>query len=154
MHACFVLKSGPSSFPSRSAQIGVADPICGVAPLARPGVASAARRTDLDTQVKLFHDCPIAEITIRQTRNRDTGDLAPFSLAVEVFGFEGSFLSVSVDLPAQAALNLTREHLIRMQTVIECERHTGMFARPQRSARSQFREGSTTVGPFTGPEHN
>ncbi|WP_050603828.1 DUF6478 family protein [Ruegeria sp. 6PALISEP08] len=98
-------------------------------PLARPGVASAPRRTDLDAQVKLFHDCPIAEITIRQTRNRDTGDLAPFSLAVEVFSFEGSFLSVSVDLPAEAVLNLTREHLIRMQTVIECERHTSMFAR-------------------------
>lgn len=98
-------------------------------PLAQPGVASAPRKTALDAHVNLFHDCPLSEITVRQIRNRDTGDLAPFSLSVEVFSFEGSFLSVSVDLPGDATQNLTREHLIRMETVIDCERSTGLFAR-------------------------
>lgn len=98
-------------------------------PLTQPGVASAPRKAVLDRQVSLFHDCPHSEIAVRQVRNREGRDLAPFSLVVEVFSFEGSFLSVSVELPEDAAVNLTREHLVRVETLIECEKPSGVFAR-------------------------
>ncbi|WP_171176867.1 DUF6478 family protein [Ruegeria sp. HKCCA4633] len=98
-------------------------------PLAQTGIASAPRKSSLDAQVSLFHDCPLSEIAVRQIRIRDARDLAPFSLAVEVFSFEGSFLSVSVDLPEDAIQDLSREHLIRMESVINCEKPSGMFAR-------------------------
>ncbi|WP_298849240.1 DUF6478 family protein [uncultured Ruegeria sp.] len=98
-------------------------------PLTQPGAASAPRKTVVDDQVSLFHDCPLSQIAVRQIRNRGASDLAPFSLMVEAFSFEGSFLSVSVELPGNAALNLTREHLMRVETLIECENPSQVFAR-------------------------
>lgn len=98
-------------------------------PLFRKGVASAPRKARMDGQVTLFHDCNRAEIGVRQVRNRRDKDLAPFSLAIEAFDFQGSFLSLSVELPTEAAVNLTRQHLMRVHTMIECERPTIVFAR-------------------------
>ncbi len=99
------------------------------APSARKGVASAPRKARMDGQVTLFHDCERAEIAMQQVRNRRDKDLAPFSLAIEVFDFKGSFLSLSVELPRDAAAGLTRQHLMRIDTLIECERPTVVFAR-------------------------
>jgi hypothetical protein len=98
-------------------------------PLARPGVASAPRKSMVDRQITLFHDCPYSEISARQIRNRHESDLAPFSLALEVFSFEGSFLSLSIELPADAAQDLTRQHLMRIDSLIDSEQATEVFAR-------------------------
>ncbi|EEE35955.1 conserved hypothetical protein [Rhodobacteraceae bacterium KLH11] len=98
-------------------------------PLARRGLASASRKARLDTQVTLFHDCPLAEIAMQQVRNRHDKDLAPFSLSLEVFDFQGSFLSLSIELPVDAARQLTRQHLIRAHAIISAERPTITFAR-------------------------
>jgi len=98
-------------------------------PLSRPGLASAPRKAPMDRQVTLFHDCPLAEIGMRQTRNTSDKDLAPFGLMTEVFGFEGSFLSLSVELPADAVQGLTKQHLMRVDILIEDERPIEVFAR-------------------------
>ncbi|WP_170763155.1 DUF6478 family protein [Ruegeria lacuscaerulensis] len=98
-------------------------------PLSRPGLASAPRKAPMDQQVTLFHDCPLAEIGMRQTRNTRDKDLAPFGLAVEVLGFEGSFLSLAVELPTEAAQNLTKQHLMRVDVLIEPERTLEVFTR-------------------------
>ncbi|WP_420583756.1 DUF6478 family protein [Ruegeria sp.] len=98
-------------------------------PLSRPGVASAPRRAPLDPQVTLFHDCPLAEIGMRQTRNKRDNDLAAFGLAVEVFGFAGSFLSLSVALPSEASQGLTKQHLMRVDSVIMPDHPLEVFAR-------------------------
>ncbi|MCA0928156.1 DUF6478 family protein [Ruegeria profundi] len=98
-------------------------------PLARPGVASAPRRAQIDRQVTLFHDCSLTEIGMRQTRNSQDQDLAAFGLQVEVFGFAGSFLSLSVDLPTEAAKDLTKQHLIRVDVLIDAELPVELFAR-------------------------
>ncbi len=98
-------------------------------PLRRKGIASAPRRAQMDGQVILFHDCSQVEIGLQQIRNRRDKDLAPFSLAVEVFDFQGSFLSLSIDLPTDAASDLSRQHLMRVDTMVECERSTVVFAR-------------------------
>ena len=99
-------------------------------PLARPGFASARRKAALDQQVTLFHDCPRSEISARQIRNGQERDLAPFGLAIEVFGFEGTFLSLSVELPAEASSqDYTRQHLLRLDTLLESERPARVFAR-------------------------
>lgn len=98
-------------------------------PLPVMGLASVPRKAQLDDQVTVFHDCPLAEIAVRQIRNTDEKDLAPFSLAFDVFNFRGSFLSVSVELPADASSDLTHQHLVRASVVADCERPTGIFAR-------------------------
>lgn len=98
-------------------------------PQPRPGVASAPRKARINDEATLFHDCPRQEISTRQIRNTRKHDLSPFSLAVEVFGFEGSFLSLSIELPQEAVQGLTRQHLIRVDCHIEAERPQELFAR-------------------------
>ncbi len=98
-------------------------------PLDRPGLASAPRKAKMDGQVTLFHDCNLAEISLRQVRNRRDSDLAPFGLALEVFNFAGSFVSLSIELPADAAKDLTRQHLMRVDAAITAERPTEIYTR-------------------------
>ncbi|KIC45761.1 hypothetical protein RA28_08705 [Ruegeria sp. ANG-S4] len=98
-------------------------------PLSRAGMASVGRKAQLDSQVTSFHDCPLAEIALRQVRNRRDRDLAPFSLSVETLGFVGSFLSLSIELPPTAAQGLTRQHMLRLDCIVESERPLNVFTR-------------------------
>ncbi len=98
-------------------------------PLSAPGLAPAPRKAGLDGQVTLFHNCDLAQIGMRQMRNQRDQDLAPFGLAIEVFEFAGSFLSLAIELPAEGTHGLTRQHLMRIEAQIETERPTGVFAR-------------------------
>ena len=98
-------------------------------PASRKGLASAPRKAKIDGQVTLFHDCSLSEIGLQQARNRREKDLAPFSLAIEIFNFQGSFLSLSIELPPNAAVGLTRQHMMRVDNVIESERPTTVFSR-------------------------
>ncbi|WP_293574669.1 DUF6478 family protein [Phaeobacter sp.] len=95
----------------------------------RHGIAAAASKTRLDDDVQLFHDCNMREITFRQVRNTRPSDLAPFAMRLDVFRFEGSFLSLVVDFPAEALAGLTRDHLIRVDCAIDCEHPLEIFAR-------------------------
>jgi hypothetical protein len=98
-------------------------------PLPMPGLASAQSKSMLGEEVTLFHDCDRSELTLRQLRNRHEADLAPFGLRMDVFRFDGSFLSLVVDLPAQAVAGLQRRHLMRLTARIEMEKPIEIFAR-------------------------
>ncbi len=98
-------------------------------PIAPQGHAGAPSPTALGDQVTLFHDCPLVEVTLRQRRNTRQGDLAPFGLMLEVLGFQGSFLSLAVDLPGDAVADLQRRHIIRAQLEFEAERPVTIIGR-------------------------
>ena len=98
-------------------------------PLPSPGLSSAPTRAMLGGEATLFHDCAVSELTLRQLRNTREKDLAPYGLRVDVFKFDGSFLSLVIDLPAEAAQDLTRDHLLRVDTIIETEKPLEIFAR-------------------------
>lgn len=98
-------------------------------PLPTPGMASVQSKSMLGAEVTLFHDCDRSELTLRQLRNRRELDLAPFGLRMDVFRFDGSFLSLVVDLPPEAVAGLKRRHLIRLNTVVEMEKPLEIFAR-------------------------
>lgn len=98
-------------------------------PLARAGRCPVPRKAGIDAAVRMFHDCDLAQVAIRQIRNRKDNDLAPYSLKIEVFEFTGSFLSLSVELPPDAVQGLTRQHLMRVGSIIETEDATTGFAR-------------------------
>lgn len=95
--------------------------------LAVPGIAGAQNRTAVTEGVVLFHDCRLAELTARQIRNTRAEDIAPYGLSLDVFRFEGSFLSASIDLPADVTAGL--RHVFRMDVLIETERPLETFAR-------------------------
>lgn len=98
-------------------------------PLSIPGMSSVESKSMLGDEVTLFHDCAHSELTLRQLRNNREADLAPFGLRMDVFSFDGSFLSLVLDLPFEAVDRLTRRHLIRMDTIVELEKPLEIFAR-------------------------
>lgn len=98
-------------------------------PLAIAGLSSAQNRDTLGDEVTLFHDCRVSEVTLRQLRNTREADLAPFGVAMDVLGFDGSFLSLVIELPEPAVQGLKRSHLIRMDTIVELESPIEIFAR-------------------------
>lgn len=98
-------------------------------PLPVPGVSSAPSKSMLGNEVTLFHDCEFSELTLRQLRNLRQEDLAPYGLRMDVFKFDGSFLSLVIDLPKAASDGLTRSHLLRVGTIVEMEKPLEIFAR-------------------------
>ncbi|MGH1367930.1 MAG: DUF6478 family protein [Maritimibacter sp.] len=98
-------------------------------PVYPPGHAAVESKTRFGEEVTLFHDCRVSELTVRQLRNARESDLAPFGFRLDVFEFDGSFLSLVVDLPDSAVRGLQRKHILRMSTVCETEKPLEIFAR-------------------------
>ncbi|KAA8611448.1 DUF6478 family protein [Salipiger aestuarii] len=98
-------------------------------PLPERGLSSVPDKATLGTDATLFHDCTRSEITLRQTRNLRAADLAAYGLRLDVFSFDGSYLSLVIDLPPEAAQGLKRTHLIRIDTVVEMEQPLEILAR-------------------------
>ncbi len=98
-------------------------------PLPSPGMSSVQSKAKLGEELTLFHDCTHSELTLRQLRNMREADLAPFGLRMDVFNFDGSFLSLVLDLPFGAVDGLQKKHLIRVDTIIEMEKPLEVFAR-------------------------
>jgi hypothetical protein len=98
-------------------------------PLPMPGLSSVKNKSRLGEEVTLFHDCAFSELTLRQLRNTREADLAPYGMRMDVFKFDGSFLSLVIDLPTDAVAGLQRRHLVRMETIVEMEKPLEIFAR-------------------------
>lgn len=98
-------------------------------PLPTPGLSSVQTKSMLGDEVTLFHDCAYSELTLRQLRNTREEDLAPYGLRMDVFKFDGSFLSLVVDFPKEAVVGLGKSHLIRVTAIIETEKPLEIFAR-------------------------
>lgn len=98
-------------------------------PVFPKGHAAIASKTAIGDEVKIYHDCRVSELTLRQVRNTRESDLAPFGLQMDVFRFDGSFLSLVISLPDAAVDGLKARHLVRMNCVIEMEKPLEIFAR-------------------------
>ena len=98
-------------------------------PLAKPGMSSVETKSMLGDEVTLFHDCAFSELTLRQLRNLREEDLAPYGLRIDVFKFDGSFLSLVIDLPVEAVQGLRKTHLVGMNAIVEMEKPLEIFGR-------------------------
>ncbi len=98
-------------------------------PLPTPGLSAVQTKSMLGDEVTLFHDCDFSELTLRQLRNLREEDLAPYGLRMDVFNFDGSFLSLVIDLPDEGVNGLRRTHLLRMDVIVEMEQPLEIFAR-------------------------
>lgn len=98
-------------------------------PIPVPGMSSVPGRAEIAEGATLFHDCRRSEVTVRQIRNTRETDLAPFGLRLDVFRFDGSFLSLVLDLPPEAVQGLRLRHLIRVDAIVEMEKPLEIFAR-------------------------
>jgi Family of unknown function (DUF6478) len=98
-------------------------------PVAVTGHAAAPVKLPLCDGATIFHDCKQSELTLRQIRNTRETDLAPFGLRMDVFRFDGSFLSLVLDLPPEAIKGLSLRHVIRLTCAVELEKPLEIFAR-------------------------
>ncbi|WP_376875524.1 DUF6478 family protein [Albirhodobacter sp. R86504] len=97
--------------------------------LSNGAIAAAESRSALGTELKVFHDCIESELTLRQVRNQRAEDLAPFGLRMDVFRFDGTFLSLVLDVPQMMLDGLRLTHLVRLDLRVELEKPLEMFAR-------------------------
>ena len=98
-------------------------------PINPVGMAAVQTKSQIGNAATLYHDCQISELTLRQVRNTREGDLAPFGLRMDVFKFDGSFLSLVVDMPEDAVVGLRRNHILRMTAEVETEKPLEIFGR-------------------------
>ncbi len=98
-------------------------------PIPTPGMAALATRAQICEGATIFHDCRQSELTLRQVRNTRESDVAPYGLRLDVFRFDGSFLSLVIDLPDEGAQGLKLRHLLRIDAIIEVEKPLEIFAR-------------------------
>ena len=97
--------------------------------LPEPGAVALGERTSLGDGVALYHDCPLGEVVVRQVRNDKPEDRAPYGLAIDVFGFKGSFLSLALNLPDAAVQGLKARHLVRAEMVVDSDGPVKAYAR-------------------------
>lgn len=98
-------------------------------PLPVQGMASVPSKSMLGREISLHHDCDLSELSLRQVRNTREADLAPYGMRMDVFRFDGSFLSLVIDFPEASVAGLRRKHLIRLEPIIEMEKPLEIFAR-------------------------
>ena len=98
-------------------------------PIPVPGLSSVPGKAVICDGATVFHDCRQSELTVRQIRNTRAADIAPFGLRMDVFRFDGSFLSLVIDLPEEAATGLRMTHLLRLDAIVEMEKPLEIFAR-------------------------
>jgi len=98
-------------------------------PVKGAGIASVSSKTSIGREAKVFHDCMLSELSIRQLRNTRTEEVAPYGVRMDVFRFDGSFLSLVVDLPNEGIEGLTRRHLVRLDIHVETEKPLEIFGR-------------------------
>jgi len=97
--------------------------------LPKASASSVQSKSMLGEEVTVFHDCALSELTLRQIRNQRERDIAPYGLRMDVFKFDGSFLSLVIDLPPDAVTGLRKTHLLGMNTIVEMENPLEIFGR-------------------------
>lgn len=93
------------------------------------GVTEVASPHRLSDNVTLFHDCAKSEITLRQVRSCGPEVSAPFGLLLDVYRFDGSFLSIVLSLPRGAISGLTRNHYFSLRAQVQREHPIEIYAR-------------------------
>lgn len=120
---------GSSSFPKPHNADWSWRPDLWRGPISQRGISSVASKSMLGNEITLFHDCAVSELTLRQLRNQREQDLAPYGLQLDVFNFDGSFLSLVLDLPVEAVDGLKRSHILQLNTIVDIERPLEIFVR-------------------------
>ena len=104
-------------------------PMAWRAALPKRGLSPALNKDRLGDEIAIFHDCKQPEITLIQQRNRGADDLAAYGVGLEVYHFDGSFLSLVIDLPADACVGLKRRHVLQVSAAIDRDVPINIYAR-------------------------
>ncbi|MEM9969232.1 MAG: DUF6478 family protein [Pseudomonadota bacterium] len=99
------------------------------APLSIVGAGAISSPFKLDDHVSLFHDCPISEMSLRHLRNNSDDFIASHCLRLSVYAFDGSFLSLVINLPEDCITGMNKTHIIRLDMRVKTEAPLAIYAR-------------------------
>lgn len=136
--AAFLQLSDPRAQRARAALGSMAMPagtdwrwrppmLCG--PISPAAIVAPRSGRRLGGEVALWHDCGQRALMLRQVQNRRATDLAAFGLRLEVMGFTGDYMSLSLDLPPEVTQGLTADHILRLEAVLRAERPITVYGR-------------------------
>ena len=91
----------------------------------------------------VYHDCPLDEVLISQVRNLGSRFASPFGVRLEVFGFQGSFLSISIPVDFEAELQQEDHLMLRIELTSEVD--CGSYVRLNLEKGSQKEEQTLTA---------
>ncbi|MCX8509057.1 MAG: DUF6478 family protein [Rhodobacteraceae bacterium] len=97
--------------------------------LERKGFAGQAAPWRFDPELVLFHDCPLALLSARQFLVEPGESRSPFGLQLDCFHFAGSYLSLSLDLPQEAACSMNHLHLVTVGGRLRALKPGAVYAR-------------------------
>lgn len=120
---------GSNSFPKPPGTLWSWRPPLWRGPVSPAAFAGVISGQVIGPSVKVFHDCTRSEMTFRQIRNTRDDDLAAYGLQLDTLGFDGSFLSVAIDLTDDARDGLRKRDILQLHMLAEAERPTTLFAR-------------------------
>lgn len=100
-----------------------------LAPLRRKSMTGLTSGTSVTDKIKIFHDCRESDVSLRQTRNAKAQDYVPFGLSLEIYDFDGSFLSLAIDLPESVLQSLGTSHILQLDLALDSERQAELIAR-------------------------
>lgn len=98
-------------------------------PISPSGYAPAKKQSPIGGDLTLYHDCKSPSVSVRQIRNTHAEDLAPFGLQLDVFDFDGSFLSLVAEAPDAVISGLRKQHVLRLILKASSERPLDLTAR-------------------------
>ena len=81
----------------------------------------------MGTSIAVHHNDTDPELIVRQFKNLGVDDSAPFGLSVETYEFKGSFLSLAIDLPSEAATGLTKNHIFEVEGKLSLDHPMPVF---------------------------
>jgi len=93
------------------------------------GLAPALPKDEITNELVVFHDCKRREIILRQIRNTREIDLSPYGWDLEVFHFDGTYLSLVLEVPPASCEGLRKRHLFQLALNVMRERPTKIHTR-------------------------
>lgn len=93
------------------------------------GIVDLPSPTALPGGVTVYHDAGRHDLSLRQEVAPDSYGDARYGLVLEVYRFDGSFVSFVHDLPPEAIVGLTLSHFIAVDIVAEREQPVEVYAR-------------------------
>ncbi len=98
-------------------------------PVSPAGFVATGTRQSLGSELTLFHDDPGAGLALRQFGDVRPDKAAPCAVALDVYDFGGTLLSLVLALPESLLDGLRRNHLIRLAMTADVERPLKVFCR-------------------------
>ncbi|MEM6938949.1 MAG: DUF6478 family protein [Pseudomonadota bacterium] len=93
------------------------------------GQSELATGSQICDGLKMFFDGPTAELCISQTDALARAEGGPFALALDIYAFEGSFLSFVIDLPQEATDGMTTNAVVQLDFELQLETPIEVFSR-------------------------